>query len=326
MAFRPGHSHPGARRRRASFGQHPAPHPGADRPPPLRPSIRGPTIPPGRFVRPNGPWGSRFRPEPTQGPGRWPKGGNGKRPAPLVSWIWPWVTLRPSPFNYTLKPPQLPGADRVDDFLFRTRRGYCEHYASAFTLLMRAAGVPARVVLGYQGGEINPNGNYLIVRQSDAHAWVEALLPGRGWVRVDPTAAVAPERVESGMEAALPQSELQSAWAVRRLGTWYGYYARARLQWDRVNFLWNRWVLDYSHERQKNLLRRLGIPGRFLRQSGLMAGGDFDPGRRGRLFRVVASANFVPAATIRPCGQGVRKVRTADGRGRVAAPPGRRSG
>ena len=96
--------------------------------------------------------------------------------------------------------------DSVDDFLFNTRRGFCEHFASAFTVLARAAGIPARVVTGYQGGEYNPMGGYLLVRQSDAHAWSEVWLEGRGWVRVDPTAAVAPERVERGLDAAMSRS------------------------------------------------------------------------------------------------------------------------
>ena len=97
-----------------------------------------------------------------------------------------------------MQPPRL-GDDAVDEFLFATRKGFCEHYASAFTFVMRAAGVPARVVTGYQGGEFNPLGGYLLVRQSDAHAWSEIWLDDRGWVRVDPTAAVAPERIERGL-------------------------------------------------------------------------------------------------------------------------------
>ncbi len=109
-------------------------------------------------------------------------------------------------FQYTLSPPPL-GINEVDDFLFGTRKGFCEHFASSFVFLMRAAGIPARVVTGYQGGEYNDLGNYYIVRQSDAHAWAEVWLRGRGWVRVDPTAAIAPARVELGMAAALPQSD-----------------------------------------------------------------------------------------------------------------------
>ncbi|MDP2431843.1 MAG: DUF3488 and DUF4129 domain-containing transglutaminase family protein [Pseudomonadota bacterium] len=159
--------------------------------------------------------------------------------------------FRAQPFFYTLNPPRL-GASAVDDFLFTTRRGFCEHYASSFVFLMRAAGVPARVVTGYQGGEHNPLGNYLIVRGRDAHAWAEVWLAGRGWVRIDPTAAVAPSRVERGIAAALPAGErpgglirLEGAW-LRPLG----------LGWDLINNQWNQWVLGYNQERQRQFLSR----------------------------------------------------------------------
>lgn len=158
--------------------------------------------------------------------------------------------FRQEPFHYTLNPPPL-GENGVDDFLFRTRRGFCEHYASAFTVLMRAAGIPARVVTGYQGGERNPVGNYWIVRQRDAHAWSEVWLAGAGWVRVDPTAAVAPQRVEQGIDAALPMAErpelnLPAAW-LRPL----------QQTWDYLNNGWNQWVLGYDFERQRHLLNSL---------------------------------------------------------------------
>ena len=162
------------------------------------------------------------------------------------------------PFVYTMSPPTLHG-DRMDDFLFNTRRGFCEHYAASFTWLMRAAGIPARVVTGYQGGEINPLGNYLIVRQSDAHAWAEVWLHGEGWVRIDPTAAVAPERIELGFDPiAQPDGEpvlfggnapqfLQRLWKSMGFG------------WDAVNFNWDQWVLGYSHSKQVQLLSHLGL-------------------------------------------------------------------
>src|SRR5262245_49059839 len=114
--------------------------------------------------------------------------------------------FRSQPFFYTLVPPEL-GRDSVDEFRFATRRGFCEHYASAFVFLMRAAGVPARVVTGYQGGEINPLGDYMIVRQSEAHAWAEVWLSGQGWVRVDPTAAVSPARIQVGIAAAVSAAD-----------------------------------------------------------------------------------------------------------------------
>jgi transglutaminase-like putative cysteine protease len=113
--------------------------------------------------------------------------------------------LRTGRFVYTLEPPLL-GEHTVDDFLFNTRTGFCEHFSSAFVFLMRAAGVPARVVMGYQGGDINPVDRIVTVRQSDAHAWAEVFLRGRGWVRIDPTAAAAPVRVDAGLARAMPDS------------------------------------------------------------------------------------------------------------------------
>lgn len=160
--------------------------------------------------------------------------------------------FRQESFVYTLAPPIL-GQNPVDDFLFNTRRGFCEHYASSFVYLMRAAGVPARVVTGYQGGDINPVGNYLIVRQSDAHAWAEVWLQGGGWVRVDPTAAVAPSRVESGIAAALPESDVLPL--MSRMD--YPLLRKIYLNWDALNNGWNQYVLGYNQERQMSLLSRL---------------------------------------------------------------------
>lgn len=160
--------------------------------------------------------------------------------------------FREQPFVYTLQPPPL-GLHTVDDFLFNTRRGFCGHYSSAFVTLMRAAGVPARVVAGYQGGE--PNGDYFIVRQSDAHAWAEVWLAGQGWVRVDPTAAVAPERVELGLGAALPAGEPVPALARRGSDA----LRNLQLRWDAINASWNRWVLAYGPELQREFLSRFGL-------------------------------------------------------------------
>ncbi|MGH8538961.1 MAG: transglutaminaseTgpA domain-containing protein, partial [Stenotrophobium sp.] len=148
---------------------------------------------------------------------------------------------RSEPFYYTLHPPKL-GADSVDEFLFDTRRGFCEHYASSFTFLMRAAGIPARVVTGYQGGEKNEVGGYYIVHQYDAHAWSEVWLAGQGWVRVDPTAAVAPNRVEQGLASALTAAEGLPGFLTRRSQILIDLSAR----WDWVNDRWNRWVLAYG--------------------------------------------------------------------------------
>jgi transglutaminase-like putative cysteine protease len=164
--------------------------------------------------------------------------------------------FREQAYRYTLRPPVLNGPHRVDEFLFESRAGFCEHYAGAFTFLMRAAGIPARVVTGYQGGERNDLGDYLIVRASDAHAWTEVWLPGRGWVRVDPTGAVSPARIERGLGAALSAEERPAH--LFRGGTALRY--QAELAWDLVNAYWNRWFLAYGPELQHDLLARLGLP------------------------------------------------------------------
>ncbi|MBI3222254.1 MAG: DUF3488 domain-containing transglutaminase family protein [Nitrosomonadales bacterium] len=157
-------------------------------------------------------------------------------------------------FRYTLEPPLL-GFHSVDDFLFTSRQGFCEHYASSFVFLMRAAGIPARVVTGYQGGEYNDFGNYYIVRQSDAHAWAEVWLKDRGWVRVDPTAAIAPSRVQRGLSAALPDNAALPFMA-RNPPQWLN---NLRLNWDALANQWNQWVLGYNSERQFAFLTRLGM-------------------------------------------------------------------
>ncbi|HMC13298.1 MAG TPA: DUF3488 and DUF4129 domain-containing transglutaminase family protein [Gallionellaceae bacterium] len=157
-------------------------------------------------------------------------------------------------FAYTLEPPQL-GFNAIDDFLFETRQGFCEHYAGTFVFLMRAARVPARVVTGYQGGELNDLGNYFIVRQSDAHAWAEVWLQGRGWVRVDPTAAVSPARVQNGLAAALPNNPALPLFA-RTSSPWL---LKLRFNLDLIAFQWNQWVLGYNTERQFAFLTKLGM-------------------------------------------------------------------
>jgi hypothetical protein len=157
-------------------------------------------------------------------------------------------------FFYTLEPPAL-GSNPVDRFMFETRQGFCEHYASAFALMMRAAGLPSRIVLGYQGGEMNPVSDYMIVRQSDAHAWTEVWLAGRGWVRVDPTAAVAPERIESGMSAAR-FGEAGAAWGLTAPAQWL--YSLG-LTWDAVNAKWNGWILGYGPDNQNRFMQWLGM-------------------------------------------------------------------
>ena len=152
-------------------------------------------------------------------------------------------------FHYTLAPAPL-GRNAVDDFLFDTREGFCEHYSSAFTVLMRAAGIPARVVTGYQGGYWNKLGQYLLLRNSDAHAWSEVWLTGRGWVRVDPTAAVRPERVALGAAAAAGN---QLAWYRS------DWLQGLRNRWDIVNRWWDQGVVGFDALRQRGLLTPFGI-------------------------------------------------------------------
>ncbi len=162
--------------------------------------------------------------------------------------------LRAQPFHYTLSPSPLPERSQIDAFLFDTQRGFCEHFASAFVVLLRAAGVPARVVTGYQGGEMNPNGDYLIVRQSDAHAWAEALVDGR-WRRFDPTGVVAPSRIDIGLGAALPAGERVPLLA--RLDS--GWIGGIELAWDAFNHDWRRHVVGFNYEQQRALWRELRI-------------------------------------------------------------------
>lgn len=165
--------------------------------------------------------------------------------------------FREQDYHYTLQPPALPDQDGMDAFLFDTRAGFCEHYATSFVLLMRAAGLPARVVTGYQGGERHPDG-YWTVRQGDAHAWAEVWLDGEGWRRVDPTQAIAPERIQNGLAAAIPQAAGELPAALRRD---FGFLHRARLRLDGMENRWNRWVLGYSLDDQRKLLELLGWTG-----------------------------------------------------------------
>ncbi len=162
--------------------------------------------------------------------------------------------FREEGFVYTLEPPLL-GRNSVDEFLFGTKSGFCEHYASSFVFLMRAAGVPARVVTGYQGGEINPVDQYMVVRQSDAHAWAEVWLKGRGWVRFDPTAAASPARVESGVVAAVPATDPLPLMARTTL-VWL---REMRYNWDALANKWNQLVLGYNPERQREFLTSFGM-------------------------------------------------------------------
>ena len=161
-------------------------------------------------------------------------------------------------FRYTLTPTRLPG-DAVDDFLFTTREGFCEHFAAAFTVLMRSAGIPARVVTGYQGGEFNPMGDYWVVRQRDAHAWSEVWLEGRGWVRIDPTAVVAPQRIDRGLTSIINAAgENRQLDAVDQPGQ-LGLLKHLANLVDLTQARWNTWVLAYGPKQQRSLLGQAGL-------------------------------------------------------------------
>lgn len=156
-------------------------------------------------------------------------------------------------FRYTLQPATL-GKESVDEFLWETQEGFCEHFASSFVFFMRAAGIPARVVVGYQGGEYNPLENYYAVRQREAHAWSEIWLPGQGWLRIDPTAAVAPERIEQGVDFSLDEEDIQLLDNSFVAGI--SFLNTLRLRWEGFNYLWSRWVLGYDTNTQSAFLDR----------------------------------------------------------------------
>jgi transglutaminase-like putative cysteine protease len=165
--------------------------------------------------------------------------------------------FRQQEFFYTLKPPLL-GDNAMDEFLFQSRRGFCEHYAAALAVLVRAAGVPARVVAGYQGGEINPVNGTVVVHQFDAHAWNEVWFKGKGWVRVDPTAAIAPDRIDYGLERALQlegsflEGSPLSPLRYRNIA----WLNNIRLQLDAINYSWQAFILTYDSDRQYQFLNR----------------------------------------------------------------------
>src|SRR5216684_3044856 len=163
--------------------------------------------------------------------------------------------FRGSRFEYTLQPPLL-GENSVDEFLFDTKQGFCEHFASSFVFLMRAAGVPARVITGYQGGDTNPVDGYMVVRQADAHAWAEVWLAENGWTRVDPTAAAVPVRIELGITAARPRGAALPL-LMRTSSDWL---KALRNNWEAVTNQWNQWVLGYNPDRQREMLTWLGVP------------------------------------------------------------------
>ena len=166
---------------------------------------------------------------------------------------------REQPFVYTLTPGLLEGNDPIDEFLFETRRGFCEHYAGSFALLMRVAGIPSRVVVGYQGGEKNPHADHWVVRQSDAHAWTEVWLPELGWWRIDPTAAVAPERIEQPINADLSSDSDRVIFRVDERSLIGALWRNAAWIADAVDLGWHQWVVGFTADRQSSLLETIGL-------------------------------------------------------------------
>lgn len=162
--------------------------------------------------------------------------------------------FRVEDFHYTLTPPVME-ENPIESFLFKTRYGFCSHYASAFVYLMRVAHIPARVVTGYQGGELNKVGDFLEIRQADAHAWAEVWLDNRGWIRVDPTAAIAPERIERDISI-----DRQVVYGIAGANSQaYNWLKQARQLWSSVDYNWQRWVINYNNKSQSKFLSSFGI-------------------------------------------------------------------
>ena len=153
------------------------------------------------------------------------------------------------PYAYTLEPKPM-SSDYIDSFMIDTMEGFCEHYSSSFVVMMRAVGIPARVVTGYQGGEYNKNGDYYLIRQSDAHAWTEVWLAGEGWVRKDPTGMVSPERVNQGLESAFAGSNLLPN-TIR-----ISFLKKLSMRWDTMNYYWSKWVISYNNTLRSELISR----------------------------------------------------------------------
>ncbi|NBW49939.1 MAG: DUF3488 domain-containing protein [Betaproteobacteria bacterium] len=164
--------------------------------------------------------------------------------------------LRTGGYEYTLEP-GVYGTHTADEFWFDRKAGFCEHIASSFVLLMRALDVPARVVTGYQGGQVNTVDSFWTVRQSDAHAWAEVWMAGRGWVRVDPTSAVSPGRVGIGTYTRLQPQPNVFTQALNTVSP--GFSVNLRALWEATNNRWNQWVLNYSQAKQMDLLRNIGF-------------------------------------------------------------------
>ncbi|MEQ8426719.1 MAG: DUF3488 and transglutaminase-like domain-containing protein [Gammaproteobacteria bacterium] len=179
-----------------------------------------------------------------------------QEPERIIEAILDWFSEQE--FVYTLQPP-ISSGDSIDDFLFNSQQGFCEHYAAAFTVLMRSAGIPARVVAGYQGGEINPVGDYLVVRQYHAHAWTEVWLQDKGWIRIDPTRAVSPNRINQGIEQVLPGDIASVVSLGNNSSMLTRLWQQVRNAVDNVNYQWAQWVLGYGPDKQQQLMQLLGF-------------------------------------------------------------------
>jgi len=164
--------------------------------------------------------------------------------------------FREQQYFYTLRPPLLGQDDTIDGFLIDSKRGFCAHYAGSFVFMMRAVGIPARVVAGYQGGEWNEKGRFLAVHQFDAHAWTEVWLEGEGWQRFDPTAMVAPQRIEQNLEAAMQQEGSFLEDKILSLNK-IKWLSGLRQQLDSLQYGWQRFVLNFDSETQQSFLKKV---------------------------------------------------------------------
>ncbi len=230
--------------------------------------------------------------------------------------------FRTGGFAYTLSPGPYTGAGAMEEFLFDRRKGYCEHYAAACATLLRAAGVPARIVVGYQGGELNAVGSYVIVRQSDAHAWCEAWIENDGWTRVDPTLVVAPDRISAGFVAFM-DSQTTSQSGLARFAGQVGIdslFRSVRLLWDTLDYYWTSQIVSFDETTQATLLALSGIASRFQTVISLLIAAfglvffvmtyrllgqrskRLDPAKRQfeKVRRTASARGFVTASTIGP--------------------------
>ena len=191
---------------------------------------------------------------------------------------------RSQPFIYTLEPTPISTPDFVDRFLFDTQSGFCEHYAYSFVALLRLAGIPARIVGGYMGGEVNPLNGTVSVREMDAHAWAEVWIEGVGWTRYDPTGVVAPERVQRGALESLEDAGgflTASPLSLLHLRDWQ-WINRLRLSLDDLNYRWQSAVMGYDRDQQVSALTRLL--------------GQISPARLLALFAAAISVTLIPIA------------------------------